>query len=465
MKVTIKPNHLEGEIVIPPSKSISHRAVIAASMANGYSKLENIVFSKDIIATCDAMQDFGINVNTYPGRVDIISDGHLRAPIHPVQCNESGSTLRFLVPFGGLVDKPVVFSGKPSLMSRPLSPYFEIFNKQGIRYEYRAKMPLLVEGELKPGLYEVPGDVSSQFITGLMFALPSLKEDSQIVVTSPLESKQYVDITMDVLKTFGVEIVNHNYEHFAIKGGQHFTPHNFRVEGDYSQAAFWIVAGLLDGDLTLKDLSAQSLQGDKAILEICKSMGGKIIEETSKTSQVSQATQASLATQVSLATQATQASLATQESLATQASQATQPTTLHILKSVTHGTIIDGSQCPDIVPVLAVLAALSEGETKIINASRLRIKESDRLKAIATELSKLGADITEADDGLIIQGKTSLKGGIVDSWNDHRIAMSLAVASLRCEGEVIITNSSAIDKSYPHFFQEFKRVGGIISEN
>lgn len=429
MKVTIQPNHLEGEIVIPPSKSISHRAVIAASMANGYSKLENIVFSNDIIATCDAMQDFGINVNTYPDRVDIISDGHLKAPIHPVQCNESGSTLRFLVPFGGLVDKPVVFSGKPTLMSRPLSPYFEIFNKQGIRYEYRAKMPLLVEGELKPGIYEVPGDVSSQFITGLMFALPSLKEDSQIVVTSPLESKQYVDITMDVLKTFGVEIVNHNYEHFTIKGDQHFMPHNFRVEGDYSQAAFWIVAGLLDGDLTLKDLNTQSLQGDKAILEICKSMGGKIIEET------------------------------------TQASQSTQTSNLHILKSETHGTIIDGSQCPDIVPVLAVLAALSEGETKIINASRLRIKESDRLKAIATELSKLGADITEADDGLIIQGKTSLKGGVVDSWNDHRIAMSLAVASLRCEGEVIITNSSAIDKSYPHFFQEFKRVGGIISEN
>lgn len=435
MKVTIKPNHLEGEIVIPPSKSISHRAVIAASMANGYSKLENIVFSKDIIATCDAMQDFGINVNTYPGRVDIISDGHLKAPIHPIQCNESGSTLRFLVPFGGLVDKPVIFSGKPSLMSRPLSPYFEIFNKQGIRYEYRAKMPLLVEGELKSGSYEVPGDVSSQFITGLMFALPSLKEDSQIVVTSPLESKQYVDITMDVLKTFGVEIVNHNYENFTIKGGQHFMPHNFRVEGDYSQAAFWIVAGLLDGDLTLKDLSAQSLQGDKAILEICKSMGGNIVEEISQPTQTTQATQPS------------------------------QATNLHIYKSATHGTVIDGSQCPDIVPVLAVLAALSDGETKIINASRLRIKESDRLKAIATELSKLGADITEADDGLIIKGKTSLKGGIVDSWNDHRIAMSLAVASLRCDGEIIITNSSAIDKSYPHFFQEFKRVGGIISEN
>ncbi|GAB6109017.1 3-phosphoshikimate 1-carboxyvinyltransferase [Fusibacter bizertensis] len=422
MNVTIKPNHLEGEIVIPPSKSISHRAVIAASMANGYSKLENIVLSQDIRATCDAMQDFGVNVNNYPNRVDIISDGHLRAPIHPIECNESGSTLRFLVPFGGLVDKPVVFRGKPTLMSRPLSPYFEIFNKQGIRYEYRAKMPLLVEGELKPGLYEVPGDVSSQFITGLMFALASLKEDSQIVVTSPLESRQYVDITMDVLKTFGVEIDNHNYESFTIKGGQHFMPHNFRVEGDYSQAAFWIVAGLLDGDLTLQDLNTLSLQGDKAILDICKSMGGTIIEETAQT------------------------------------------TKLHIRKSDTHGIIIDGSQCPDIVPVLAVLAALSVGETRIINASRLRIKESDRLKAIATELSKLGAIIEEVEDGLIIQGQPTLKGGVVDSWNDHRIAMSLAVASLRCEGDVVITGSNAIDKSYPHFFQEFKRVGGIVTE-
>lgn len=422
MNVTIKPNHLEGEIVIPPSKSISHRALIAASMANGYSKLENIVLSQDIRATCDAMQDFGVNVNNYPNRVDIISDGHLRAPIHPIECNESGSTLRFLVPFGGLVDKPVVFRGKPTLMSRPLSPYFEIFNKQGIRYEYRAKMPLLVEGELKPGLYEVPGDVSSQFITGLMFALASLKEDSQIVVTSPLESRQYVDITMDVLKTFGVEIDNHNYESFTIKGGQHFMPHNFRVEGDYSQAAFWIVAGLLDGDLTLQDLNTLSLQGDKAILDICKSMGGTITEETAQT------------------------------------------TKLHIHKSDTHGTIIDGSQCPDIVPVLAVLAALSVGETRIINASRLRIKESDRLKAIATELSKLGAIIEEVEDGLIIQGQPTLKGGVVDSWNDHRIAMSLAVASLRCEGDVVITGSNAIDKSYPHFFQEFKRVGGIVTE-
>ena len=418
-KVKIKPNDLRGSINIPPSKSFSHRAVIAASLCDGQSKVTNLLFSEDINATCDAMQNFGAHINRYDDSIDIFGSGKVRNPIHPIDCHESGSTLRFLVPFGGIVEEPVVFKGRGKLTTRPLNPYFDIFDNQDIRYVYNDSLPLVVDGELKSGKFEIPGDVSSQFITGLLYTLPLLDGDSEIIITSPLESKGYIDMTLEVLRDFSIDIKTKDHKSYFIKGNQTYKSKDYRVEGDFSQAAFWIVAGLLGGDLNIKNLNVNSLQGDKEVLDIVKRMQANI--EISEES-------------------------------------------IKVVKTRTKGTIIDGSQCPDIIPVLAVLAALSEGSTEIINASRLRIKESDRLKAICTELNKLGAHIIEKEDGLVIHGKEELEGGIVDSWNDHRIAMSLAIASIKCKNEVIISNSHAINKSYPHFYDDFASLGGYVSE-
>ncbi len=419
MKAIINPKKLSGVVTIPPSKSLSHRAVIAAALTEGASRVDNLIFSEDIQATCEAMAHFGVSIDKGDNFVEIAAKGGLEQPKDVVECRESGSTLRFLVPFGAMVDGGVTFDGKGKLRTRPLTPYFDIFNDQGIQYEYNSSLPLTVEGRLKAGEFRIPGDISSQFITGLMFLLPLMKEDSTINITGPLESKGYIDLTIDVLNKFGVTVQNENHQKYRIKGGQVYQPTKYRVEGDYSQVAFWIVAGLIGDGIECVDMVADSLQGDREVIEIVERMGGAL--EVKDQSIV-------------------------------------------VTPSKTKGTIIDASQCPDIIPVMTVLAAVSEGVTEVINGSRLRIKESDRIKAIVTELNKLGADVTELENGIRIVGKSQLKGGVVDSWNDHRIAMSLAVASIRCTEEVTITNCRAIEKSYPTFYEDFKQLGGDLRE-
>lgn len=419
MTRTVQSAVLSGTVNIPPSKSLSHRAVLAAALAEGESVIENLVFSEDIEATCAAISGLGIQVSRGKDFLRIMGRGKLQTPASPLQCRESGSTLRFLIPFAGLVEGPVVFSGEGKLVTRPLDPYFELFNQQGIRYHYDGKLPLLVEGQLKPDIYKMPGNISSQFVTGLMYVLPLLKGDSEIVLTSPLESRDYVELTIQVLERFGVSIETLTPEHYVIRGNQRYRPARYRVEGDYSQSAFWIAAGLMGTGLDLADLAKDTRQGDKRILDIATAMGADLRWDGGL---------------------------------------------LKVTAGATHGTVVDASQCPDLVPIVATLAAVSAGETRIINAGRVRIKESDRLKAICTELNKLGASIQEEPEGLVIQGVKRLTGGVVDGWNDHRIVMSLAVAASKCDGPVIIEGSEAVRKSYPHFFEDFKALGGIISE-
>ncbi len=419
MNVKIHPQHLKGSLRVPPSKSVSHRAIIAAALSKGRSRVSNLLYANDIMATCDAMEGFGAVINKRDTWAEVIASGRLRNPGRPIDCKESGSTLRFLVPLGGVVEEPVVFTGEGRLKTRPMTPYFDIFDEKHIRYVYNDQLPLSVEGELTPGTYRVAGDVSSQFISGLLFVLPLLAGDSEILVTTPLESKPYVDITLEILETFGITVENDNHERYRIPGGQAYKSADFEVEGDYSQAAFWIVAGLIGGDITVEGLREDTRQGDRAVIDIAKAMGGRVTVEKDR---------------------------------------------VLVKKSLTQGTVIDASQCPDLVPVLAVLAAVSEGKTSIVNASRLRLKESDRLTAIAEELNKLGAQVIENPDGLDIYGKEHLKGGEVDSWKDHRIAMSMAVASIRCTEAVTIHGAEAIEKSYPHFFDHFKALGGLIIE-
>lgn len=425
--IKIIPSTLKGNVIIQPSKSLSHRAVICAALAKGASRIRNIVFSEDILATLEGMKAYGMEVidictneDTNRSSITIEGKGYLKKIKETIDCRESGSTLRFLIPMASLIGEKMTFIGKGKLIERPLTSYYKIFNTQGIKYSNtEGRLPLNIEGILKPGRLEIEGNISSQFITGLMFVLPLLSEDSIIELTTQLESSRYIDLTIDMLERFSIDIKNDKYNRFYVPGNQKYIPVDYKVEGDFSQAAFWIVAGLLNGDIVLSDLNHDSLQGDKEILNIVASMGANIMYEG--------------------------------EYIRTNSSQ-------------TNGIKIDASQCPDLVPILAVLGALSKGKTEIVNAQRLRIKESDRLKAISSELNKLGADVAETEDGLIINGVDALNGGVVDSWNDHRIAMALAVASTKCKEPLTIRNSSVVNKSYPEFWKDFISLGGIIDE-
>jgi 3-phosphoshikimate 1-carboxyvinyltransferase len=416
----IIPSSLQGEIMVPPSKSISHRALICAGLAEGTSIIDNIVVSEDIAATCKGLLSLGAEVNSFGKRNKFLVRGNPSLTIREnrIDCGESGSTLRFLIPLGAVTGQKITFAGRGELIRRPLEPYYEIFRKLGIKYcNDNGILPLTIEGNLKPGDYFIRGDISSQFISGLMFALPLLKGNSRIFLTTDLESKAYVDLTLAVLKEFSIQIKNGGYREFRIEGNQRYVNRNYTVEGDFSQAAFWLVAGLLGGEINCLGLNRNSLQGDRKIIEIIKRMNG-IVRVGKQGVEVS--------------------------------------------KSETRGITIDVSQFPDLVPILAVLGALSSGVTRLVNAGRLRLKESDRLKAISTELNKLGALVEEEGDSLIISGKEELRGGIVDSWNDHRIAMALAIASVKSAQPVIIKGKNCVNKSYPSFWDDFKRLGGRI---
>ena len=421
----INPSKLKGEVKIPPSKSMAHRAIICAALSDGLCIIENIDYSDDIIATIDAMNSLGAKIVKHKDYIEVIGaygSNEKAKETRVIDCNESGSTLRFLVPISLLFKGSSKFIGRGNLGKRPLTTYYNIFERQGIEYSYEeGNLNLVINGELKPGTFEVEGNVSSQFITGLLFTLPLLKEGSKIIITTEMESKGYIDLTLRAMSDFGVEIINNNYREFIIKGNQKYNARNYRVEGDYSQAAFFLCADSLGNDVLCTDLDLNSLQGDKEVIDILERMN--VVFNANDIG----------------------------------------------VKGTTNGeltsTVIDGSQCPDIIPVLTAVAALTKGTTKIINAGRLRIKECDRLNAVTTELNKLGAKITEKQDGLIIEGVEKLQGGVnVWSHKDHRIAMTLSIASTMCDFPIILEDFECVSKSYPQFFEDFKSIGGVFDE-
>lgn len=428
--VKILPTKLQGTVVAPSSKSMGHREIICAGLAAGTSIIDNISMSKDIEATMRCLKAINVAVDEIPSMIEgrkalqISGTGHPLAAADSVDCGESGSTLRFFLPLGANLNCPLTFTGHGKLVSRPLQAYYDIFDEKFIQYfNDNGNLPVTVNGRLTPGTYKLPGDVSSQFVSGLLFALPMLNADSVIEITSPLESSAYVDMTINCLAKFGIQIENEGGMHrrYLVKGKQHYQAQDSQVEGDWSQAAFWTVGGSLGTSITCEGVNVNSLQGDQAVVGIMERMGAAIKQDANSVTVNGGATKA---------------------------------------------TMIDAANCPDIIPVLTVLAAVSEGTTKIINAGRLRIKECDRLAAMTSELNKMGAAITEEPEGLTIIGKPEgLKGGVtVDAWNDHRIAMSLAIAAQKCREPIILTGAESVAKSYPTFWEDYKSVGGLVEE-
>jgi len=411
LNVTITPAKLSGTVTPPPSKSQAHRLLIAAALAHGESVISNVALSQDIEATLRCLEELGAEFTVDGSTITVRGMGAnamspLRRMAYPrLDCGESGSTLRFLIPIALAVRGGGIFTGSGRLMERPLKPYFDLFDEKGIAYELKDNT-LTVSGLLEPGEYRLPGDVSSQFFTGLLFALPLLNGPSAIIPTSPLESEGYIQMTLRVMAQFGVElpVTLSLPPHYHPQGNHTYRAANAAVEADWSQAAFWYAAGALGNPVAPAGMDPYSLQGDRVVMEQLLALSG--------------------------------------------------PGDL----------ALDVSGCPDLVPPLAATAALRAGRaTRLTNAARLRIKESDRLASVTAVLGALGADITEGPDFLEIRGKETLSGGAaVDSFNDHRIAMMAAIAATRCETPITITGAQCVAKSYPDFWEVYGQLGGNV---
>lgn len=416
--ITLIPTKLNGSIQVPPSKSLAHRAIICASLARGRSIIRNIEYSKDIEATISCMKELGTIIFKHDDYLEIDGTTTFLKNKCEMNCEESGSTLRFMIPISLVEFTNVHYIGKGRLGERPLDIYYNIFEKQGIPYLYREKvLDLYIQGRLSPDEFYIPGDVSSQFISGLLFALPLLDGDSIIHITSPLQSKGYIDLTLQMLEMYGIKI-EYNNQKFYIKGNQSYKACDYTIEGDYSQAAFYLVAGALDNNIIIKGLNMNSLQGDKEAIDILTRMGCTFVE--------------------------------VQEGYRVECKQLV-------------ATDIDASQCPDIIPVIALACAKAKGVSRIYNAKRLRIKECDRLSATVEVLRCLGIDVLEKDDEMIITGSI-INGGIVSSYNDHRMAMMEAIASTVALDNIVIDNKECVKKSYPSFWNHFIELGGKIDE-
>ncbi len=398
MTVTVNGKHLTGEIPAVSSKSMAHRLLICAALAEEKTVIGCSALNEDIEATRHCLEAAFARISYEAGMFTVVPErkGHRTE----MDCGESGSTLRFLLPILGAagIDSTLHLQGR--LPDRPLSPLWEELIQHGCILSKAGESPLTIQGRLMPGSYTLRSDVSSQFISGLLFALPLCKGDSTITLTGKMESTAYVDMTLWALQVFGISIIP-TADGYAVPGGQQYrSPGIIDVEGDWSAAAFWEVCNFLGASVEVAGLKQDSLQGDRAICDV--------------------------------------------------------------LREMKKGNCrVDASDIPDLIPVLSVAALGSPGETVIYNAARLRYKESDRLATSASMLRTLGGQVQELEDGLIIQGGGALHGGTVDAAGDHRIAMSAAVASVLC-GDVTILGAQSASKSYPAFWEDFAKLGGSV---
>lgn len=412
--VKFSPFVPNGTVNVPPSKSDVHRAIICAAMANGVSRISPVALSNDIKATIGCIKALGADAVLENNVLTVDGTNMYKNKTALLDCGESGSTLRFFIPIAAVGNVNATFVGKGKLPQRPIGIFTEALPKAGTVCKTEGGLPLEIKGQLKSGIFEIPGNVSSQFITGLLLALPILEGDSEIVLTSPLESVGYIAMTIRTMKQFGVNI-DTTESGWHIEGGQTYKSCNYTTDGDWSQAAFFMVLGAIGGKVTVKGVAKDSTQGDKKCAEILAEFGAKVTQRDNEVT---------------------------------------------VEKGDLKAITIDASQIPDLVPVLSVCAAFAEGTTKIINAERLRIKECDRLKATAELLNNLGGKVKELSDGLEITGVSSLKEGNVNGYNDHRIVMSAAVCAARSDEDITATFAMSINKSYPDFYIDYNSIGG-----
>ncbi len=400
MKLTVNAANIHGSVNAIASKSMAHRLLICASLSADASTVRCENLSDDINATAACLKKMG-NHLTYAGGRFYINRGERPARC-TVDCSESGSTLRFLLPVLGALGINARIEMKGRLPQRPLSPLYGELCTHGCSLSPEGSNPLIISGKLRGGIYNLRADISSQFISGLLFALPLCREDSRIVLTGKRESAAYIEMTLSALRSFGI-VIKESADGFEIAGNQKYrSPGELSVEGDWSNAAFWLSAAAMGAPVSVAGLSEDSLQGDRNITAALEAIRGE-----GKTA------------------------------------------------------MIDASGIPDLVPILAVVAAATEKTTVIYNASRLRLKESDRIESTLALLRAIGATAVACEDGLRIKGDPAkLKsGGTVDSCNDHRIAMAAAIASYKA-GNITILGADAVRKSYPSFWEDFRRLGG-----
>ena len=412
MKAVIKPSKAKGRVKIPPSKSMAHRAIICAGLADGKSVISNIDYSEDITATIECMRTLGADIVCDGSTVTVqgIKDfSCLESNV--LHCGESGSTLRFLIPLFSLTGQKVAFTGRNRLLKRPQKIYGDIFENAGLYFE-QTEDKIEIQGALPAGEYTLSGGVSSQFISGLLFTLPLLPKSSKIHIVPPFESRSYVELTIQMLAKFGIEIIWKDDLTLVIKGGQKYHPHDETVEGDFSQFAFFGVLSAINGPVDICGMKDDSIQGDKQIIEILSQFGCSISCENS---------------------------------------------VYRITADKLRAKDIDLENCPDLGPVLCTLAMFSEGSTRIYNAGRLRLKESDRILAMQREAAKLGCVIEDGENEMIVHSGHTPPTDVLDGWKDHRIVMACAVALSVLGGE--IDGCEAVAKSYPSFFEDLKNVG------
>lgn len=419
MKVKITGANLTGSIKAIASKSHAHRLLICAALADQPTEIICEESSADIDATCDCLRALCAQVKHSNSGFCVtpreISYGTI------LRCRESGSTFRFLLPVACALGAGSSFSLEGRLPMRPMEPLYTALEAHGILISGRNTPLVSCSGRLSGGKYTMPGNVSSQFISGLLLALALVAGDSEIEIAGEPESKGYIDITLSTIRQFGIE-AQWAGNKIRIRGSRRYlSPKKVSVEGDWSNAAFWLCAGAVNGaGITCTNLKADSLQGDKAICEILRSFGADVQLSADRVT---------------------------------------------VSGGTLRGITIDAKDIPDLVPAIAVVASVARGQTRIINAGRLKLKESNRLETVKAAMKALGAEISEIPGGLIIKGKNKLRGGVVKSHGDHRIAMMAAIGSVVCDGPVIIEDAQAVNKSYPRFFYDFTALGGVLEKN
>lgn len=418
MSATITPSPLSGCLSSIPSKSYAHRLLICSALGDKKTIIHCSALSEDIWATVGCMNSLGAEIVYQDGYFTVTPITTL-AQNPTLDCYECGTLLRFLLPVVCALGGGGTLIGQGRLPSRPLSPLYEELIAHGADLSPQG-LPLTVNGRLQSGDFTLAANISSQFIGGLLMALPLLNGDSTLTLTGTVESRPYIDMTLDVLRLFSINVtVSEDGRVFSVSGGQKYrSPEESTVEGDWSNAAFWLSAGALGDGITLTTLDPNSRQGDRAILDVLAGFG---------------------------------------------ATYHWDGTAVTVTGGTLHGQTIDSAQIPDLVPILAVVATCCAGETRFINAQRLRLKESDRIATVCHLITALGGQAQETEDGLVVTGSTALIGGSCQSFNDHRIAMSAAIATSRCADAVILDGFEAVNKSYPHFFSDYTKLGGIVS--